>query len=215
MQPSTFFQSLFAFTLLFPLALCGDGETAYVQVINNTPHSISGVGVVHKYSNVYKEEHVYDILQPGQWSSPFEVTYNTGWLTTGRDWWLVLGHNDNDPIGKNSMSQFYTDPENFQDIINWLESAAPTLIGAALTAAEILQPELAAVTAVAGVAAEALCTAMLNDAATAGYKQHILTDEDKGKVLQIWINNDGTVNFISPSGRSDTEYETRQVGLGL
>jgi hypothetical protein len=215
MQPSTLLQSLASLSLLFPLALCGDGQKAYVQIINNTPHSISGVGLSHKYSDVYNEKNVWDILQPGQWSSLFEVTYNTGAFTTGRDWWRVFGHNDNDPIGAHSMSQWYTDPENFRSFFDWLESTAPSLIGAALTAAEIFQPELAGVTAVAEVAAEALCNAMLNDAKTAGYKQHILRDEDAGKVLQIWINDDGTVNFISPSGRSDTVYETAEVGLGV
>jgi hypothetical protein len=215
MQPSTLLQSFASLSLLLPLALCSDGQKAYVQVINNTPHSLSGIGLSHKYSDVYNEKTVWPNLQPGQWSSPFEVTYNTGFLTTGRDWWWVFGHNDADPIGAHSMSQFYSDPANFREFFDWLEKSAPTLIGAALTAAEILQPQLAEVTAVAGVAAEALCQAMLNDATTAGYKQHILEDEDAGKVLQIWINGDGTMNFISPSGRSDTVYKTAEVSLGV
>jgi len=215
MQPSKTIQTLIYLSALVPLALCVDRRNAFVQVINNTPHSISGVGLSHKYSDLYNEKNVWDLLQPGQWSSLFEVAYNTGFLTTGRDWWRVFGHNDQDPIGHDSMSQWFSDPENFRPFFDFLENAAPALIGAALTAAEILQPQLAAGTAVAGIAAEALCNAMLNDATTAGYKQHILTEEDAGHVLQIWINNDGTIDFISPSGRSDTVYSTAEVGLGL
>lgn len=41
------------------------------------------------------------------------------------------------------MSLWYSHPYNFRSFFDWLESAAPTLIGAALKAAAILQPKLA------------------------------------------------------------------------
>jgi hypothetical protein len=215
MQPSKSLQSLFYFFLLLPLALCVTKRKAYVVVKNNTPHSVSGIGLSHKYSDVYKEKCTWQTLQPGEVSSRCEVFYNTGFGTTGRDWWYVFGHNDLDPIGTNSMSQWYSNPDNFRAFFDTLEEIAPFLISGALKAAGFVNPSLKPVAEVAKVVADALCQAMLNDAKTAGYKQHILRSEDAGKITTISVNNDGTINFLSPSGRSNTVYSTGTVNFGL
>jgi hypothetical protein len=216
MQASQFTKILLCFFCIFPLALCLTKRSALVRIQNNTPHSFSGVSLSHKYSDVYNEAQTWESIPSGGYSPTYlTVHYHTGAFTTGRDWWLVSGHNDEDKISHNSMSLWYSDPDNFRSFFDWLEKSAPTIVGAALKLANILQPELAEVTKVAKVASEAIFKATLNDATTAGYKQHILRAEDDGKVVTIRINNDGTINILSPSGESDTVYHTKDVSLGL
>jgi hypothetical protein len=103
MQPSKFFQSLFYFTILLPLALCATKRNAWVTVVNNTPYSISGVGVLHKYSNVYADKCVWKEILPGKESSRCRVSYNTGIFTTGKDWWRVFGHSDPVVLGSRQL----------------------------------------------------------------------------------------------------------------
>lgn len=44
---------------------------------------------------------------------------------------------------------------------------------------------------------------------TAGFKQHILREEDEGKVTEIIINEDETITFKSQSGDSETVYTSK------
>lgn len=215
MQPSKFFHSLFYFTLLLPLALCAAKRNAWVTIVNNTPYSISGVGLLHKYSNVYAEKCVWEKILPGKESSRCQVSYNTGFFTTGKDWWRVFGHSDRDPVLRNSMTQWYSDPDNFRAFFDFFDRAAPALIGVALKAAGFVNPQLRPVAAVARVVADAICNALLNDAGTAGYEQHILRKKDEGMVTRVYINNDRSIIFASPSGNSKTDLSTAVVKLGL
>ncbi|PKS05649.1 hypothetical protein jhhlp_008168 [Lomentospora prolificans] len=65
-------------------------RTAKVVIRNNTSNPIAAVGVAHKYSDDYKNSGSWGIVQPGEVTEEtMEVEYNTGFLTTGRDWWLV------------------------------------------------------------------------------------------------------------------------------
>jgi hypothetical protein len=215
MHASMFTQLLLTLCCFLPFAACVTKRSAKVQVHNNTPHSMSGVGVNHMYSDVYKETHTWQTIPAGGYSDTFTVNYNTGFGTTGRDWWTISGHNDDDPISHNSMSLWYSNPNNFRDIIDFLESVGPKLISVALKAAKIAQPQLAPAATVANIVSKALCSAMLNEAKTDGFKQHILRSEDEDKITLIRINNDGTINIISPSGRSDTVYDTKIQNFGL
>lgn len=215
MQASKLTQLLLYFCCFLPFAACVTKRSARVQIHNNTPHSMSGVGLSHMYSDVYKETKTWDIIPANGYSDTFTVHYHTDFFTTGKDWWSISGHNDLDPIGPNSMSLWYSDPNNFRGFLDFLETAAPTFIGAALKVAKLARPELAPMTTVAKVVSKALCSSMLNTAKTYGYKQHILRAEDEGRITLIRINNDGTINIISPSGRSDTVYNTKVQKLGL
>lgn len=215
MHTSKLTQLFFSFGSLLSLATCVTVRKAQVQISNNTPHSISGVGLNHMYSDVYFETKTWKSIPAYGYSDFLTVTYHTGFGTTGRDWWAISGHNDLDPIGPNSMSQWYSDPNNFQGLLDFLENVTPTIIGTALKAAEISQPEFAPVALVADLVSQAVCSALLNTAKTDGYKQHILEEEDDGQIVLIQVNNDGTINIKSPSGQSDTVYHTRTQMLGL
>ncbi|RMZ68373.1 Transmembrane amino acid transporter family [Pyrenophora seminiperda CCB06] len=207
-------QLLFYLCCLLPLAACITKRSAKIQVKNNTPYDISGVGLAHMYSDVYSGTKTWETIPAGGTSDALTVHYNTGFLTTGRDWWAISWHNANEAIAHDSMSQCYSNPNNFRDFMDFLESVGPNAIAVALEAVGIAQPELEKVAEVAGIAADTLCKLMLNSAKTDGFKQHILR-EDEGVVTTIQINGDKTINFLSVSGRSDTVWDVRTQDLGL
>lgn len=215
MQPTKLLHCLLHLLALLPFALCATKRTAYVTVVNHTPYSISGVGLLHKYSNVYADKRVWEKIYPYKESTPCQVSYNTGIFTTGKDWWRVFGHSDRDPVQRNSMTQWYSDPDNFRSFFDWLDRAAPALIGAALKTAGFVNPQLKPVAAVAKIVADAICGALLNDGRTAGYKQHILRKKDQGVVTKVYLQNDGHITFSSASGVSKTDLAIADVKLGL
>ncbi len=91
-------------------------RTAKVEVTNNTDKVISYLSVVHKYSNEHQSIFDYGGIPNGSSTTDFikkacytedmseisqdreecEIRYNTGFGTTGRDWWLVTWSYFND-----------------------------------------------------------------------------------------------------------------------
>lgn len=136
---------LFIFLPLLPLALCKTKQTALFKVLNKTPNAISGLSISHKYSDVYKNQFDWEGTVPaGKISSEaMTVEYNTGFGTTGRDWWQVTYHRDQPgSVRPNEVKMWYTDPTNFRDIIDFLEKAAPSLIQTAINVAKGSNPQL-------------------------------------------------------------------------
>jgi hypothetical protein len=179
-------------------------RTAFASVRNNTSGPLVAVSVLHKYSDNYKDQHQWGIIQPGEIPSDrMQVEYNTGAFTTGRDWWIVTWYSPD------MKTLYYSNPNNFRDIIDKLESVAPDAISAAAGAVaglgtSLTGPGAVAAAAAAAVAAKATTSALFNSEGTAGYKQHILRTEDEGQLTEIVINADRTITFKSRSGNSDT-----------
>ena len=187
-------------------------RTAKVAIRNNTTEPIAAVGVVHKYSDDYKHEGTWDVIDPGETTgSTMQVEYNTGFLTTGRDWWFVTWFN------LDITKRFYSDPANVRGMIDAVEGASPDLAAkAAKTRAAAVAADLApgAVLAAKTVAKElSKCNIgpVMNSEGTDGFKQHILREEDAGAVTEIVINGDGTIVFKSNSGESETIYKSKDV----
>ncbi|ORX90687.1 hypothetical protein BCR34DRAFT_501828 [Clohesyomyces aquaticus] len=197
------------------MALCLTKRNALVKIQNNTPDTITGVSVSHKYSDVYKNQGDWTLpIAPGQLSTETmtEVEYNTGAFTTGRDWWMVTYHRENSAsVRPNEVKMWYSDPENFRSIIDFLEKAAPSLIKTAINVAKGSNPQLLPAAKAAQIVSKVMCKLMFNDESTAGFKQHILRSEDEGKVTVITINKDDTITFKSVSGKSETVTSTRWV----
>ena len=208
---------------ILPLALCLPSEKrwfwdvnkrhAFITIQNDTPDVLTSVSVAHKYSNVYKEDDSWDNIKPNSRSvKPMKVEYNTGDLTTGRDWWLVTYHRQRaDSTRKNQVKLWYSDPVNFRDLIDLLEKVAPSMIKAAINAAKGSNPALLPAAKAAQIAAKQLCKVLFNSESTAGYKQHILTDADFKRVTFIVINADDTITFKSVSGTSNTVTSNKWV----
>ncbi|KAF2470710.1 uncharacterized protein BDR25DRAFT_303728 [Lindgomyces ingoldianus] len=212
MRSSKIPQLLLALCFL-PLAFCLTKRTALVKIQNNTPYPISGVGVSHKYSDVYKNQYDWSIIPPGTLSTEaMTVEYNTGAFTTGRDWWMVTYHSEQaSSVRPNELKMWYSDPENFRSIIDFLEKAAPALIKTAINAAKGSNPQLLPAAKAAQIASKVMCKLMFNNESTAGFKQHILRSEDEGRVTTIVINADNTITFKSKSGNSNTVTSTKWI----
>lgn len=179
-------------------------RTAQATIRNNTSEPLVGVSVVHKYSDNYKHEHQWGIIQPGELASEtMEVEYNTGAFTTGRDWWVVTWYSPD------MSTLYYSDPNNFRGIFDSLESVAPDMVAAAAGAiaalpASLSGPGAVAAAVAAAAAAKATTAGLFNEEGTEGFKQHILREEDEGAVTEIVINGDRSITFKSNSGDSDT-----------
>lgn len=111
----------------------------------------------------------------------------------------------------NELKLWYSDPENFRDIIDFLEDAAPMLIKTAINVAKGSNPQLLPAAKVAQIASKVLCNLLFNNESTDQFKQHILRAEDAGRVTVVVINADDTITFKSKSGDSKTVTSTRWV----
>ena len=62
------------------------------------------------------------VLADGAKTSGQPVTYNTGFGTTGRDWWYVSW------VYTDSSTIYYSDPNNFRGAIDFMEKASKIAI---------------------------------------------------------------------------------------
>jgi hypothetical protein len=212
MRSSKITQLLLALCFL-PLALCLTKRTALVKIQNNTPDTITGISVSHKYSDVYKNQGDWGSIAPGTTTpGTMTVEYNTGAFTTGRDWWMVTYHRTQPGSERpNELKMWFSDPENFRNIIDFLEKAAPSLIKTAINVAKGSNPAAIPAAKAAQIVSKVMCKLMFNDESTAGFKQHILRSEDEKVVTTIVINKDDTITFKSKSGNSETVTSTKWV----
>lgn len=171
---------------------------AQIRVKNETGKELRSVHVLHKYSNVYKNKQDWGAIPEGGYTSPdLQVDYNTGFFTTGRDWWVVSWEY------KGDNKVYFTDPPNLRGVVDLLEQVGDVAIKGALAAASAA--ESAGTATAAGAAAGSVITSLLfNTESTSGFKQHILRDEDAGKLTTIFIQGNNHVKWQSPSGISET-----------
>ncbi|KAK5994145.1 hypothetical protein PT974_07585 [Cladobotryum mycophilum] len=143
---------------------------------------------VHKYSDVYKNEQAWDVIAPGEY-------------------------------GKGAMEDvsrlYYSNPDNFREVVDFLEDIAPDVIAAAVGVlagvyATSLPGSVGAAVAVTSLA-KATTSKILNTESTVGLKQHILRVKDEETANIIIINNDNTITFHSTSGDSETVYDWEPV----
>jgi hypothetical protein len=152
--------------------------------------------VTHFYSDVFddKQKEWDAIPHDGKSPGAYIVNYNTGFFTTGRDWWFVSW--------KANDSLYVTRPSNFRGTIDAIEREIIDK-GTSLAA---LPPDTSALARKAAVEA---FLQILNKAKTEGFKQHILRQEDENEVTKIWIYDDSVV-FSSPSGTSKTQFVKKE-----
>ena len=166
------------------------------------------VSLVHKYSDNYKNKKEWDVIRPGETGEPLTVEFNTGALTTGRDWWVVTWYSPD------MKTLYYSAPNNFRGLIDGLEKIAPATIGtAAAEASDAIASESGVIAQAASaaleMAAQATTKKLFNTESTEGFKQHILRSEDQGKMMTISISD--KVTFTSKSGVSKTNFKKKSV----
>ncbi|KAI0081036.1 hypothetical protein K474DRAFT_1657232 [Panus rudis PR-1116 ss-1] len=176
---------------------------AWVKVRNETGKPMLGISLIHKYSNVYKEEKQYETLDVGATTNdPLGVDYNTGFLTTGRDWWFISWfHPDMKYI-------WFGSPNNMRGFFDFADNLLPEAIagaagGVAGLGTSATGPGAAVAGAAAAGAAKLVTSALFNSESTEGFKQHILTEEDEGELMEIIVHL-SEVEFRSKSGTSTT-----------
>ena len=184
---------------------------APVQVVNQTGRALEFVTVVHKYSDVYKSRKTWRRVPNGATTdSNYRVRYNTGFGTSGKDWWLVVWGYQGD------ARVYFTAPNNFRDFIDGMEQAGQIVLPVTIAAVSAVAcmkcgPLAAAAAAAAFAAGEKIALATMNNESTNGFKQHILRSEDSNGVVSIFLFGNGRVRIESKSGRSDTIYEFQNV----
>ncbi|MBS0639510.1 MAG: hypothetical protein U1E70_28175 [Acetobacteraceae bacterium] len=184
---------------------------APVRVVNNTGKTLLSVTVSHKYSDNYKNEHTWTNVQNGQTTDEaLFVDYNTGFLTTGRDWWFVSAIDDKGVT-------YITDPPNGRAFLDVMEKCGNTVLGPIAAAAAKMalgSPEPVTKLISGAVAATTgISTLLLNKEGTTGFKQHILRSDDQSGPNLIILKNytkDGC-EFRSHSGSSSTVWEPVKV----
>jgi len=197
-------------TIMLFTTLSAQGQTrrsAGVRVQNATRKTLSSVTVAHKYSDNYNDWYRWENVPAGTKTSyDMTVWYNTGIFTTGKDWWIVMWTYEKDA---NSVYLHYTDPQNFRPFIDVFERVS--IYGIPITTAVIgavacaqCGPGATMAMAAGIVIGNMLVKTALNTESTAGFKQHILRDEDSGNSNTIVIYDNGSVEFKSRSGSSTT-----------
>ena len=189
-------------------------RSARVAVANETGRRLVYVTVLHKYSDNYKDQHTWRGVAPGTTGADLQVRYNTGFGTTGRDWWRVIWAYE----GESRMH--YTNPDNFRGIIDGMEQAGQIVVpiaAAALAAGAgvVTGPGAAVAAAAAATAGTMFAQAAMNDESTDGFKQHILRSDDANRTTTIHIRANGTVVFKSVSGDSETVSASSPVEARL
>lgn len=175
-----------------------------IYVKNNTGKTIYNVTILHKYSNNYKDKKTHKSLKPKQTSSYFNARYNTGFGTTGKDWWIVSWV---EIVNNKQIRHRITNPKNGRAFIDGFEKGFKSSfnIGSSLMnkyAGDIygLKGQIAA--AAGDVINKKLIKKTMNNSSTKGFKQHILRSEDKKMTIVLYSN--GKVLFKSKSGNSTT-----------
>ncbi|KAH6603174.1 transmembrane amino acid transporter family [Trichoderma cornu-damae] len=185
-------------------------RTASVSIHNNTSKPVVGISLIHKYSDVYKHRKEWGAIPAGDSSQDsLQVEYNTGFFTTGRDWWFISWYS------QDMKTLYYSNPQNFRGAFDAFEKGvsgdAIAYAGTLLSPISIVTGGVLALPAAlaAGAAAKSTTDALFSSEDTSGFKQHILRDEDAGKTTEIVINEDQTITFKSQSGNSETVYTSR------
>ncbi|GEM77551.1 hypothetical protein [Vibrio sagamiensis] len=167
-------------------------RTAKAQIVNETGRAIKVATLNHKYSDNYKNHKTFGSIPDGEASDFLSVEYNTGFGTTGRDWWLATWQYDEKEV-------FFTNPNNFRAAFDWAEGQVNSLFASVKDIPDELTPAV-------NIASKAF-----NSESTKGFKQHILRSEDSGKVVKITLKKDGKVVITSPSGKSETVYSSKEI----
>ncbi|MDC9622658.1 hypothetical protein PSI22_13690 [Xenorhabdus sp. XENO-7] len=175
---------------------------ANVAICNETEQKILSIEVLHKYSDVYNNRFDNDgegIDNRACTMKIMKAEYHTGDFTTGRDWWMVTWTTED---GLTHL----TSPHNYRGTIDTYEKIGgqllPIVSGLALQTA-ITSPEPTTKAIAAAIATTTLiANSFINSESTAGYKQHILREEDASNNKIILTRNE--VKFVSNSGESST-----------
>lgn len=177
-------------------------QQADIEVVNQTGRTLLSVSLSHKYNDNYKNQHTWENIGNGETTATSLVDFNTGLFTTSRDWWVVSWVDD---LG----DTYVTDPHNFRDILDFIESMGNNIIEPinmlAVTMVNDSSGSGLNTVAAATVVTKTISKSFLNSEGTVCFKQHILRKEDCERPTKIIIRGE-LVEFNSLSGISKTGF---------
>ncbi|MGV1953141.1 hypothetical protein ACQZ44_20190 [Agrobacterium vitis] len=163
-----------------------------VKIRNETGLTLGSVGVVHKYSDVYKHSKEWLNLASGAVTpDPLIVQYNTGFLTTGRDWWSIVAMTEDGRILRSdpsNMRGLWDTVEKGLNKFGWeiVKIAGTVTVSTGGTGGLVAAP-VGAVTAI--------LTIITNTESTKGFKQFFLEEKDAPHGIEI-VLRPNEVEFI-------------------
>ena len=128
------------------------------------------MSLVHKSSDDHKNLGKWPSLAHRESSTPLDVQYNTGWFTTGRDWWLVSWYSTD------YQTRYCSTPNNFRAGIDSLEQNAGPIFFTAVSAAQKVSSYVGAVVEAATTAVSTVASVTgpeaFSEETTDGFKLH-------------------------------------------
>ena len=171
-------------------------RTAIFCVLNSTNKKIISCQIIHKYSDVYRDEFTFVENNSnggfGGILGYFSNQFNIGFLTTGQDWYLVRFIIQDD-YGSTYLIE--SNPINFRGIIDNLEKV--------IAFDQIIERNEN------GFVRGSL---LFNIESTSGFKKHVLRESDSryGNFIELHENE---IVFKSSSGTSRTGTIKKQLYL--
>lgn len=171
-------------------------QTAWISFINFTNELILSMFTIHKYSNVFYDEFKSsEMRQPNSTIGTMQCRFNTGFLTTGQDWFYVswISMDENGQAYFNEIN-----PQNFRTLIDFSERMVcfPNYCNPYESSQESSKSNL-----------------VFNIESTTGFKKHCLRNQDSTETntIELCINNE--IIFRSASGVSKSRYTTKEMNL--
>lgn len=184
-----------------------DHRVTSVKIVNNSGMNFASVGVAHKYSDNYKNDHVWENVANGVTTgADMTVDYHTGIMTTGTDWWYVTAIAEDGTI-------YITNPSNatwFLDIVNKGISELVGSVAGVIVAAGALggQPLMVG----GGALVKFILGGVLNEESVDGFKEFMLRQEDETSPVSITLTSSEVI-FQAPSGTASTPLKASGHGL--
>lgn len=184
-------------------------RTTTVKVENHTGKTVDYVAVVHKYSDNFKENKTWSNIGNGRTTrGTMKIRYNTGFGTSGQDWWHVVYKLK----GENFLR--YVNPRNGRSVIDSIERFSKRNANwAANELGKVPTKTLKSTIAkkLAQVVIKESAKHLLNNSSTKGFKKHLLRAKDQSAGLTIKLFRNKTVGFYSKTGKSTTGTSVKKL----
>ena len=202
-----------ATSFVLALSLAGAAHaktrTTTVKVENHTGKTIETLSVIHKYSDNHREAKTWSNIRNGRSTpSKLRIRYNTGFGTSGQDWWYVAYKLKGESVVR------YTNPRNGRSVIDTIErfskrnaNWAANELGKVPT--KTIKTKVAK--RVAQIVIKESAKHLLNNGSTAGFKKHLLRSKDQSGGVTIKLFSNRKVGFYSKSGKSTTGTSTKRL----
>jgi hypothetical protein len=168
-------------------------RNARARIINRTGVKIEFLTLAHTYSDNYKNAKIFSNIEPNSISNGYLIVdYHTGFMCYGTDWWWLTWTDSNNQVHTIDLKDDRC-PNDGENPASQVSSKISTR-DAELYIDKNEQH---------GASSQSTC----------GYKSYMLESEDDGKYVNIYLHpySENGIEFETPSGKSTTDYTSRQL----